>query len=54
MTAVNPQERGLKPDLPEPEGQDEIVLTRPHEVSEPTPEELNRQRAARLARRIGG
>ncbi len=47
-------DKNRKPDLPEPEEHDEIVLTRPHEVSEPTPEELNRQRAARLARRIGG
>jgi predicted RNase H-like nuclease (RuvC/YqgF family) len=39
--------------LPGPEIQDEIP-TRPHEVSDPTPEELNRQRAARLARRVGG
>jgi len=43
-----------KPDLPEPEEHDEIVPVRPHEVSEPTPEELNRQRTARLARGIGG
>lgn len=43
-----------KPKLPEPDGQGGIVPTRPYEVSEPTAEELNRQRAAALARRLGG
>ena len=42
-----------QPALPGPEIQDELP-TRPHEVDEQAPEERNRQRAARLARRVGG
>jgi len=45
-----------KPKLAELDGQGRVIPTRPHdphEISEPTPEELNRQRAADLAHRLG-
>jgi predicted nuclease with TOPRIM domain len=43
----------LRPKVSEPDGEDAVLPTRPHEVSEPTVEERNRQRAADLARRLG-
>jgi hypothetical protein len=44
------QEAGLS----EADRQRRIVASRPHEVQSPSAEELNRQRAAELARRVGG
>ena len=38
----------------EPDGGRRIVAARPHEVQTPAMEELNQQRAATLARRLGG
>src|SRR5262245_4592219 len=43
-----------EPGLSEADRQRRIVAARPHEVHAPSAEELNRQRAAEIARRVGG
>jgi hypothetical protein len=43
-----------KPGLAEAERQHRIVAARPHDVHAPAAEDMNRQRAAELAQRLGG